>query len=57
MVQRSFAALHTLESQITVQTERIGARRKYWMIGIALLVVVLAILVVWTFRVWLWATP
>jgi hypothetical protein len=57
MVQRSLAALHDLEFQITEQTERIEARRKYWMIGAVLLVVALTVVVVWTIKVWLSATP
>ena len=57
MVQRSLAALHDLESQITEHTERIEARRKYWMIGAVLLVVALTVVVVWTIKVWLSATP
>ncbi len=57
MVQRALAALHDLESQITEQTERIEAQRKYWMIGVVLLFVALTVVVVWTIKVWLSATP
>jgi len=57
MVQRSLAALHDLESQLTEQTERLEARRKYWVIGAVLLVIALTAVVMWTIRVWLWPRP
>jgi len=53
MVHRSLAALHDLDSQLTEQTERLEARRKYWVIGAVLLVLALAAVVVWTIRLWL----
>ena len=57
MVQRSLAALHDLESQLTDQTERVNAQRKYWVIGGVLLVIALTLSVIWGIKVWLSATP
>ena len=56
MLQRTMAALHDLESQITEQTERVQASRKYWIIVTGILVVLVAAMVVWTIAVWIAAT-
>jgi hypothetical protein len=57
MVRRSLATLHDLESQTTEETRSVQSLRKYWVIGTALLVVALTVAVVWTFHIWLSATP
>ena len=53
MLQRTVAALHDLESQITEQTLRVQTWRKYWIIGTGILVVFIAAAVVWTIAVWI----
>jgi hypothetical protein len=52
MLQRTLAALHDLESQITEQTQRVQAWRKYWIIATGILVVLVTAAVVWTIAVW-----
>jgi hypothetical protein len=56
MLQRTLAALHDLESQITEQTRKVQAWRKYWIIAAGILVVLVAATVVWTIGVWMAAT-
>jgi hypothetical protein len=56
LVQRSLAALHDLESQITEQTRKVQAWRKYWIIAAGILVVLTVAAVVWTISVWISAT-
>ena len=53
MLQRTLAALHDLESQITEQTQRVQAWRKYWIIATGILIVLVTAAVVWTFSVWI----
>jgi hypothetical protein len=53
MLQRTLAALHDLESQITEQTQRVQAWRKYWIIAAGILVVLTTAAVVWTMTVWI----
>lgn len=53
IVQRTLAALHDLEAQVTEQTQRVDARRKYWIIAAVALVIVLTISVVLTMMAWL----
>jgi hypothetical protein len=55
MLQRTLAALHDLESQITEQTQRVQAWRKYWIIATGILVVLVTAAVVWTIQVWMQA--
>jgi hypothetical protein len=57
MLQRTLAALHDLESQITEQTQRVQAWRKYWIVATGILVVIVTAAVVWTIVVWRAATP
>jgi hypothetical protein len=56
MLQRTLAALHDLESQITEQTERVQTWRKYWIIATGIMVVLVAAMVVWTIAVWIATT-
>ena len=56
MLQRTLAALHDLESQITEQTQRVQAWRKYWIVATGILVVLVTAAVVWTFSVWIGGT-
>jgi len=56
MVQRTLAAVHDLEAQVTEQTQRIDVHRKYWIIAAVVLVIVLTISVVLTILAWLAAT-
>jgi hypothetical protein len=53
MLQRTLAALHDLESQITEQTQRVQAWRRYWIIATGILVVLITAAVVWTIAVWI----
>ena len=56
MLQRTLAALQDLESQITEQTYRVQAWRKYWILATGILVVLITAAVVWTFAVWIGVT-
>ena len=56
MLQRTLAALHDLDSQITEQTQRVQAWRKYWIVATGVVVVLIAAAVVWTITVWIGAT-
>jgi hypothetical protein len=53
MLQRTLAALRDLESQITEQTQRVQAWRKYWIVAAAILVVLVTAAMVWTISVWI----
>jgi hypothetical protein len=55
MIQRTLAALYDLESQITEQTQRVQAWRKYWIIAAGILVVLITAAVVWTIEIWMQA--
>lgn len=57
LIQRTLAALHDLEAQVTEQTRRVQKQRKYWIIAGILLAIALTISAVWGFQVWLSATP
>lgn len=56
MLQRTLAALHDLESQITEKTQMVQAWRKYWIVWTGILVVLVTAAVVWTIAVWIAAT-
>ena len=53
MIQRTLAALHDLEAQATEKTLRVQGHRKYWVIALVVLVVVLTVSVVLTIMAWL----
>jgi len=53
LIQRSLAALHDLEAQVTEQTQRVQKQRKYWIVAGAVLVIVLTASVVGGVVAWL----
>lgn len=56
LIQRSLAALHDLEAQVTDQTRRVQKQRKYWIIAGALLAIALTLSAVWGLVTWMAAT-
>ncbi len=56
LIQRTLAALHDLEAQVTEQTRRVQKQRKYWIVAGALLAIALTITAISGLVAWLAAT-
>jgi len=56
LIQRSLAAVHDLEAQVTEKTQRVQKQRKYWIVAMVVLTIALTASVVWGIVAWLSGT-